>query len=357
MKVKLSDVAKAAGVSVSTVSRVINGDRERPASQETADNIWKIVKDLGYIPNKNAKKLVKGEYDEEIVGRIGCVYTTKNELNNDPFFSCIGLGIQKELSCQNYSLSYALYVGNMDYKELYSYTLKHPVDGVIILGQLDKSLLEILKKQCKFLVYAGVNTLGEDLDEVVCDGYDGARLAISHLINMKHSDIGYAGYVPELMDKREESYERRYQAYCDYMNELDSRVNRDNIIPCKLQTTDAYNQAIGYLERLGSKHLPTAFFCANDAIAFGVMKALRDYGIDVPGDVAIIGLDNVEMASFVTPTLSTISIPKRAIGARAVKLLVEQIEVGRDYCMKINLPCELKVRESSNHINNKNRGN
>ena len=87
MKVKLIDVAKASGVSISTVSRVINGDRENPASAQTTEKIWQTVKELGYVPNKNAKNLVKGdETSEGKLGRIGCIYTSTFDLNNDPFF-------------------------------------------------------------------------------------------------------------------------------------------------------------------------------------------------------------------------------------------------------------------------------
>ena len=349
MKVKLVDVAKACGVSVSTVSRVINGDRERPASTETTEKIWKAVKELGYVPNKNAKCLVKGE-DSDVakLGRIGCIYTSSFDLNNDPFFSCIGLGIQKELSRNNYEMAYTVSAAMMDYEELYSYLLKHEADGIIVLGRFSESILEMLKKHIDYIVYAGVNSVGHDIDEVICDGYDGAMCALEHLFEMGHREIGYVGYVKDELDEHTIMNEHRFEAYKAFLNKHNKVVKPRQVVHTKIKTTDAYHNMKEYLSL--NTNIPSAFYCANDATAFGVMKALQEAGFRIPEDVALVGLDNVEMSTFVTPNLSTISIPQRALGERAVQLLIEQIETKRDYSLKINLPFNLIVRESSNYI-------
>lgn len=348
MKVKLIDVAKASGVSVSTVSRVINGDRDRPASAKTTDKIWKAVKELGYVPNKNAKNLVKGEENPEgNLGRIGCIYTSSFDINNDPFFSCIGLGIQKELSNNNYEMAYAVSAAVMDYKELYSHILKHEADGVIVLGRFSESILEMLKKHFDHIVYAGVNSVGHEIDEVICDGFDGAMMALEHLLEMGHEQIGYVGYVNDLVDEDVVMNEHRYEAYKAFTNKHNKKLDMDAIVHTRIRTTDAYNNMKAYLEE--HKDIPSAFYCANDATAFGTMRALQEVGYKIPEEVAIIGLDNVEMSSFITPSLSTISIPQRALGSRAVKLLIEQIETKRDYPLRVNLPFELIVRESSDY--------
>lgn len=346
MNVKLSDVAKASGVSVSTVSRVINGDRERPASPLTTEKIWNAVKELGYVPNKNAKNLVKGEQATEgKLGRIGCIYTSTFDLNNDPFFSCIGLGVQIELANSNYEMAYSLYAGMMTYEELYSYVLNHEADGIIVLGNFNDSILKMLKKHFKHIVYAGVNSVGHDIDEVICDGYEGASLALNHLYEMGNRDIGFVGEISKDSTDGSRINEQRYEAYISFMTKHKKNIDARVVVNTMLKTTDAYRNMTLYLD--GKSVLPTAFYCANDAIAFGVMRALQEHGFKVPQDVSVIGLDNVEMSSFVTPQLSTISIPQRALGSRGVKLLIEQIETKRDYPIKINLPFDLIVRESS----------
>ncbi len=346
MKVKLSDVAKAAGVSVSTVSRVINGDRERPASQATVDKIWQYVKELGYVPNQSAKNLVKGIDSElEQEGKIGCFYSSNYELNNDPFFSCIGIGIQIEMNKLPYNLAFTISTANQTYESLYAYMVKNPVDGVIILGKLDEEIISLIKEYYQHIVYAGVNSCNQGFDEVICDGYEGARMAIHHLIAKGHKTVGYVGKLPRVESNSNLNQERRYSAYCDIIQEQ-GMGDRDKIIVASdLKTTSAYKAMLDYLE--DDPPVPTAFYCANDATAFGVMKALKEYGYQIPKDVAVIGFDNVEMANFVTPTLSSIQVPRRALGSQAVKMLIEGIDSKRDYPMKVNLPFELVVRESS----------
>ena len=350
MKVKLKDVAEAAGVSVSTVSRVINGNRDKPASPETVEKIWAIVKEIGYVPNKNAKNLVLGEGEtKESLGLIGCIYTSTYDLNNDPFFSCIGLGIQKELNTQNYNMAYALSAATMDYKELYRYIVNHQVEGVIVLGRFNAQILDMLKSHFRHIVYAGVNSVDAGFDEVICDGYEGTKSALQYLVDQGHKRIGYIGYVPSMVEGDILVNEHRYSAYCDLMTATNGCVNKKDVLHTNLRTTVAYEHMNDYLQGVGGLEMPTAFYCANDATAFGAMKALKENGYKIPEDVAIVGLDNVEMASFVTPTLTTISIPQRALGSRAVNMLIEQIETKRDYPLKVNLPFELIIRESSDY--------
>lgn len=348
MKAKLKDVAQAAGVSVSTVSRVINGDREKPASPETVEKIWRIVKDLGYVPNQSAKHLVKGDaLSDQGVGSIGCLYTSTSDVKTDPFFSCIGIGIQDEIRRENYNMAFALSTYHMAYSDIYTYVSSHPAEGIVVTGRFDQDILDLVKKQYKFIVYAGVNAVGAGFDEVICDGYNGARTAIQHLIDQGHETIGYVGYIQDAAGEGPLVNEHRYRAYCDLLEAAELPFNQDNVIHTRLYTSSAYEAMLAYLDQRDRDQVPTAFYCANDATAFGVMKALQENAYRIPQDVAVIGLDDVEMARFVTPTLSTVSIPRKSLGIEAVKMLVDQIESKRTYAKRVDLPFELKVRESS----------
>lgn len=336
MKVKLKDVALAAGVSVSTVSRVINGDRDKPASPETRDKIWRIVKELGYVPNLSAKKLVKGETDSNSgKGKIGCIYTSTSDIKTDPFFSCIGIGIQEEIRRQGYELAFALSAYRMAYSDIFIYLTSHPSEGIIVIGSFDDEVLEFLEKNYKYIVYAGVNSVKGDFDQVICDGYSGAITAVSHLVEAGHKRIGYVGN------------ELHYEAYCDVIEKESMVPDEDDWVQTRLYTSDAYKAMKTYLEGRDISRLPTAFYCANDATAFGVLKAIQDMGYRIPEDIAVIGMDDVEMARFVTPTLSTVSIPRKSLGIKAVKMLVDQVDRKRDYVLKVDMPFDLKIRESS----------
>lgn len=348
MKAKLKDVAQAAGVSVSTVSRVINGDRERPASPDTIEKIWLKVKELGYIPNQSAKNLVKGDtLTDQGLGSIACLYTSTSDVKTDPFFSCIGIGIQDELRRQDYTMAFALSTYHMAYSDIYHYISNHPAEGIVVTGRFDQEILDLVKKQFKHIVYAGVNAVEAGFDEVICDGYNGARTAIHHLIEQGHRNIGYVGYIHDEADGSQLVNEHRYRAYCDLLKESKFSFKKANVIHTRLYTTSAYEAMMAYLDKIDRKKVPSAFYCANDATAFGVMKALQESGFRIPEDVAVIGLDDVEMARFVTPTLSTVSIPRKSLGIQAVKMLIDQIESKRSYAMRVDLPFELQVREST----------
>ncbi len=348
MKIKLKDVAQAAGVSVSTVSRVINGDRERPASQETTEKIWTIVKELGYSPNQSAKSLVMGDVSKEQgVGSIGCLYTSTSDVKTDPFFSCIGIGIQDELRRKDYEMAFALSTYHMEYSDIYNYINSHPAEGIIVTGCFENEILELIKKQFKYIVYAGVNAVDGGFDEVICDGYNGAKTAINHLIEQGHKNIGYVGHIHDEATGSQLVNEHRYRAYCDNLEEAELTLNKKHVIHTRLYTTSAYEAMSNYLEKMDRGSVPTAFYCANDATAFGVMKALQEKSFSIPEDVAVIGLDDVEMARFVTPTLSTVSIPRKSLGIQAVKMLIDQIESKRTYSLRVDFPFELQIRESS----------
>ncbi|WP_461206804.1 LacI family DNA-binding transcriptional regulator [Clostridium sp. DL1XJH146] len=350
MKIKMKDIAEVAGVSITTVSRVLNGNRKQPASQETVDNIWKIVKEMGYIPNKSARNLVKGSEEEDVIAnKIGCVFTSTFDLNNDPFFSCIGLGIQHELNKTAYNLAFTLQAGNMKYDEIYKYITKYDVDGIILMGSIDYSTLDMIKGAVEHIVYAGVNGVEDSFDEVICNGYDGATAAIGHLIDMGHNKIGYVGITSR---NKKMINENRYKAYCDVLQKNNMPIDVDYVVSTELKTTLAYNNMKEYLSNKNKEKLPTALFCGNDAVAFGVMKALKEEGFNIPEDIAIIGFDNVEMTQFVTPPLSSVAVPRKKLGEQAVKMLIERIENKRDYSMKVNLPYKLILRESSDYYRN-----
>jgi DNA-binding LacI/PurR family transcriptional regulator len=315
-----------------------------------SNKIWKIVRELGYIPNQNAKNLVKGHIESELGNKsIGCLYASTSDVKTDPFFSSIGVGIQEELRKQGYEMAFSLSTYNMAYAEVYKYINNHPAKGIVITGLFEREILELVKKNFEFIVYAGVNAVESGIDEVVCDGYKGARTAISHLISQGHKKIGYIGYTHFADGEYQLVNEHRYRAYSDILEESNLEISKSNVIHTRLYTTAAYEAMTLHLKQVNKETMATAYYCANDATAFGVMKALQESGYKIPSDVSVIGLDDVEMAQFVTLTLSTISIPRQGLGIQAVKLLIDRIESNRDYSIRVDLPFELKIRQSSNY--------
>jgi DNA-binding LacI/PurR family transcriptional regulator len=115
------------------------------------------------------------------------------------------------------------------------------------------------------------------------------------------------------------------------------------VIDTHLTSPDGYDSMIAMIER---GNLPTAIFCGNDTVALGVMKALGEHNISIPDDISIIGFDNIETAAYTQPALTTISVPTKELGRMAVKIMLDKLETGRDYALKVNLPFSLIERDS-----------
>ena len=226
----LKEIAKMAGVSVSTVSRVINHSNSKVASKEVQDNIWRIVRETNYIPNSTARNLKLGnntEYMQMPTKTIGCIFARSGNTTNDPFFSQIARALEQEAFRQGYIMKYSFSAYDINDANTYQLIASNPVNGIAVLGRFDKNLLSFVKKQYKYVVYTGLNMIDTDFDQVICDGYEASVTAVKYLHNLGHTSIGYVG---------EKSRELRYQGYLDTMNKLGLPVSRENCVntgfPC-----------------------------------------------------------------------------------------------------------------------------
>lgn len=348
MSVKLKDIAEKANVSISTVSRVINNDKNKPASKETTDKIWAIVRELGYIPNQTARDLIKGENNiaTKTANRtICCIYTSTRDTYNDPFFSHIGAGVQEEANRSGYVIAYSLSTYEMSFSTLYKYIVTNPVDGVVVMGRFSKDTLDFINDNFKNVIYAGVNYVNGGFDEVICDGYKGASHAVNYLLEQGYDNVGFIGELPGESKSRIVN-EHRYEAYIDTISKRNLPIVKEHIIDTELNSSAAYKSMKKYLDNAVKDNLPQAFYCANDVTAIGAMKAIKEGGYRIPEDIGIIGLDDIEMASFVTPSLTTVRIPKKELGITAVKILIDKIESRRTYPLRVDIPFELVIRDS-----------
>jgi DNA-binding LacI/PurR family transcriptional regulator len=343
MSVTLKDIAQKAGVSISTVSRIVNNDQSKSASRKTTEKVWELVRELGYVPNTDARNLIKNTKSDlpQLNKTIGCILTSQKDSYRDPFFSQIMMGIQSEAALHGYVVGYTLSYSE-DQSLLYQHIASTKMDGAIVLGRMSEDLLNLLKNNIKNFVYAGLNRVGRDFDEVICDAYDATCSAVSHLISLGHKKIGYIGGIPSL-SKNNVINEHRFAAFKDTLEKNNIPLYDNYIKNINLSSKEGFD---AMSEIIISGDLPSAIFCGNDIVAIGAMKAIHKKGIRIPKDISVVGLDNIEVAEYVRPSLTTIHVPKEELGRFAVKLLVDKINNGHEVNALLKLPFTLIIRES-----------
>jgi DNA-binding LacI/PurR family transcriptional regulator len=344
MAVKLKDIASASGVSISTVSRILSKDTTRKSSDETSRRVITIARELGYLSDHPAKSQVLEPGPEQAVYSIGCILTSDHESFVSPFFSTLLAGIQNELARTGSQLKYNFFVMNIMDRGFAQFIQTTRLDCGIMLGRTSLENITLLQQRIPNLVYAGVNNIGNEFDEVICDGYSGARCAVRHLVGLGHRKIGFIG---STLQKHQVFNEHRYQGFVDEMAASGIEVDGDFIVDTFLTSADGYE---GMLSLIRQKTLPTAVFCGNDTVALGVMRALNENDIAIPGDISVVGFDDIDTASYVKPALTTIAVPTKELGRLAVKVMLDRLETGRGYAIRVNLPFVLVERESCRAI-------
>lgn len=327
-RVSIKDVARAAGVSHSTVSRAL---RNSPlVNAETAAHIRRIAEEMGYIPNIVAQSLVT-----QRTYTVGLVVTTIS----DPFIDQIVEGIEDLATREGYSVflssSHADPGREIAVVEAFH---RRRVDGVIVLASRVGSMYtERLQELGVPIVLINNQADGAYLYSVSADDLSGARQAVRHLVDLGHTCIGYVG-----CHFRPPSNRRRLEGYRQELARAGLPYESDLVVhPKTFSDVENGRLALDALLNAGA----TAAFCYNDRMAIGLMAEARHRGIRVPEDLSIVGFDDIEASSYVFPSLTTVKQPRFEMGMRAMQMLLDLLagqEVDDDL-----MPCELVVREST----------
>ncbi len=344
MTVKLKDIARETGVSISTVSRILNNDTSRKAGDKTAARVMEAAQKLGFFSQSRVRHLPVLENTDKKPYSIGCILTSDHETFVSPFFSKLLAAIQNELAKTAGLLQYNFFVANIKDPGFSRFLTTDRLDCAIMLGRTSQENISLLKQNIPHLVYAGANRIGGGIDEIICDGYEGARCAVNYFISLGHTEIGFIGPTQQ---KYQVVNEHRYNGFMDAMKKAGLTVNPRYVADTILTSADGYDSAAALIK---SGNLPTAVFCANDTVALGAMRAFNDNNILIPEDISLMGFDNIDMVSYVKPALTTISVPTGELGRFAVKILLDKIETGRKYPIRLDIPFELVVRESCRNI-------
>ena len=324
----IRDVARAASVSVATVSRVLNG--KEPVREETRSRIRAVVERLHYSPHAAARSL--------ITRRTNTLGVLLPDVYGE-FFSEVIRGID---SCAR-ELGYHLLVSgsHSDAAEIEAVlrAARGRVDGWIVMSpELDARILKrSLTDGLPAVLLNGVAN-GYPFDSIRVDNYGGAVAMVRHLISLGHRRIAHLAGPAGNSDASE-----RLRGYRDTMRSLTTRPSRDLEMPGDFREEAGVSAG---RRLLNWKNRPTAVFAANDAMAIGLLSSLQESRVRVPEDLAVAGFDDIPIARFATPPLSTVRVPIAELGAQATRLLLRAL-AGKDRVRRHEtLPTTLVLRTS-----------
>jgi LacI family transcriptional regulator, purine nucleotide synthesis repressor len=343
--IRLKDIAEHVGVSISTVSRVIQNDQTRNVNSETKAKIWEAVKELGYIPNQHARNLVtnKQEKNNTRTMKIGWVANPKQAETN-PYFATIYTGIRDSLSDNDYTLI-SITKDEIENEVLLLKTIHDlGIEGLLLIDKIDDSLIEYIQQN---IPVVGLDFYYTDKNMAIVD-YDreaSIKMVVRHLIKQGHRDIGFIGGGHEPFEDLHT--EHRFKGFQQAMGEAGLSIYPEWVINTQWKMENSYEK-MKRLIKQDPLHLPTAMVCASDLMAIAAMRAVRENNLRIPEDIAFFGVDNLEMGKYSSPQLSTVDIPKYEMGRMAAKTIMEMVEGKIKLPIKITLPFELVFRESSN---------
>lgn len=327
MGVSIKDVAVRAGVSIATVSHVLNGTR--PTRQHTRDRVLHAVRELGYAQNQSARNLARGR--STLLGLL--VSDVRN-----PFFPDIIAGFQDQALAHDMD---ALVLNtNYDPQRTLNSVRRLmglQVPGVAILtSQIDPSVIDMLAERRIAAVYLDLGRVSQSISNIMLEYEQGIIDALEYLTQLGHRRIAYIGG-PILL----KSAQRRKRAFLETAARLD--------LP-DAQAIDAdFTVKGGYFacSKLLAGRVPTAILAGNDLTAIGILHRAYDGGLRVPDDLSVVGFDDILFAEYTQPALTTVSVPRNEIGKVAFQALWGMIsdidQAGREF----RVPTTLVIRQSA----------
>ncbi|MGM9988280.1 MAG: LacI family DNA-binding transcriptional regulator [Bacillaceae bacterium] len=339
----LKDIATLAGVSVSTVSRVLNYDSTLSVSQETRQNILNAADQLKYNKNKKlpSPSLLtndKGEHTYQIL--LVTWYSAMQELE-DPYYLSIRLGIEEECKNQNIHVINTIHLHEL--KNFRFDTTK--IDGIIALGKFSTEQVENLNTLSNTVIFVDSAPNSEKYSCIISDLSGATTQVLDYLTSLGHHSIGFIGG-QDYVGEEQHQYpieDIREKTYTNYMKVL-HQYDENNVYIGKFHAIDGYNLMKEAIEK---GNLPTAFFISSDSMAIGALKALHEHKIQVPKQVSIFGFNNIATSEFTQPALSTVHLHTHQMGRYGVKTLIDHLRDGDEALpIKVVLPAQLIMRES-----------
>jgi LacI family transcriptional regulator len=326
--VTIKDVAREANVSVATVSRVLNGSG--PVSEKTEHRIREVAGRLRYVPHGGARSLITSRTDT-----LGVLLP---DLYGE-FFSEVMRGMDETAQRHGFHLIISRSHATKQGIETAMRAMRGRVDGVVAMSpDLDGESLLNLPSTLPVVLLCSVSP-GNELDSLTIDNCRGARAVVRHLIGLGHKRIAIIKGAARNYDAAE-----RLRGYRLALKEAGLKPER------ALELEGGFTEAGGYaaaLEVIEMDPRPTAIFAANDSMAIGAVSALRESGAEIPGEMAVVGFDDIPLARYMDPPLTTVRVPICDLGARAVEMLVHGVTHKNGHAhRRERVSTELVIRQS-----------
>jgi LacI family transcriptional regulator len=332
-RVTITDVARAANVHASTVSRVLNGRAELSLLPETRERVIAAATRLGYRPSALARGLR--------LRRTFTVGMLVPDITN-PVFPSIIKGVEGAAHARGYHLILCNTDDSFEREASYLRVLREwRVDGILIASSstADSTIAELRREKFPFVLVNSASRASDDL-AVVPDNRLGVSAAIDHLIEIGHRRIGLIAAPQTTMTGQERLLAARAALRRHHLSHEDDLV----------AVADSFAEASGY--RAARRLLldgepPTAIFAANDLIALGAIRLAREIGLSIPHDLSVVGFNDIPQSELFDPPLTTVNVPQEDMGVLAAALLIDHLEGRHIEHRRIVLETRLEVRGST----------
>lgn len=332
----LKEIAREAGVSISTVSRVINSKTPKAASKATQDKIWSIAEKRGYTPNSAAQALKKGSSKNasgSVAGIIDYIISGEHLTDNDPFYLELERAIQQEAFDNRYVIRRV---------SLQKGAFSSHAKGVILTDnyKISANQYNILKRVYKHSIYVGINPSKYDCDQVFCNAHSISECAVKYLHSLHHTHIGYIGKPTDTCF---------FAGYKNSLKKCGLPFHTSSTIITGTETFNGVREAKCLLERNPGI---SAILCTSDTIAAEMINAFTSIEKNVPNSISVVGIGDSLLAQSISPLLTAIHIPIEELGSIALKVLLDRIHTGHRLPLKVEVPFSLTKRESVSHSRN-----
>lgn len=306
----IKDIATIVGVSIATVSRVLNEDATMSVNENTRKKIFATAEQLGYKKHRKAGGKAKKQRRVVVVQW----YTERQELQ-DLYYYSIRIGIERRLEELGYAITRVFNdSSHADFED---------ADGIIAVGKFSSEQVRTLGKLNKHIVFVDSDTLNAGFTCIMPDFINSVTSVVDHFLRHKQTNIGMIAGEEYTADKSSKLADRRYYTFRNYLTEW-KRYNPANMYVGNFTTSDGYRlmkQAI----KDHPHDLPQAFFIANDSLAIGALRALQEAGIKVPEQVSLISFNDTAIAKQVFPQLSAVTVYTEQMGSAAAEILDKEL--------------------------------